>query len=532
MDAAVAHSQSGLTPPSKAIALYRLVIAAVLTFFSQYPQLQILPSHSPWLPALRSAAILALIWSFGLLLSSQIYQRAWPQWTRILVVSVDTLFVLYLFYCSGAISGPLAILPLLLLIANVYQVRGHIALIQVWVTIVAVIVINFLRLGQLSSGEVLIYGLALFAVAYLADNLVRNRERSARQDALRAQEILDLNTLNREIIRQFDAGLLVLDRQDRVLFSNPLARDLAQLPEDVDHPYVLDQVQPDLGEFLRHADAIPERELSIRTTKMVSGKQLLWLRSVALANTPFRLLTLRDASSLREKQREAQMAALGRLAANIAHEIRNPLSAIRHAAQLLAERSLDTGGERLLKIIDRESQRLNRIVDSVLEMSRPRAAHPAPIALAAWLPQILSQLREDPSLHDLHVELHSNDGLPLVSCDPEQLQQVFTNLLLNAAQHGKPPGQTLRVEILLTPVQNQRAVEIRVRDYGQGIPEENLERIFEPFFTTESLGTGLGLPLVRELLRANRSDIEARNHRQGGAEFVFSLPELQLGTLL
>ncbi|WP_312263164.1 ATP-binding protein [Candidatus Igneacidithiobacillus taiwanensis] len=530
MDAAVADSPSRLTPPAKAIALYRLVIAAVLTFFTQYPQLQILPSHSPWLSALRSAAILALIWSFGLLLSSQIYPRAWPQWTRILVVSVDTLFVLYLFYCSGAISGPLAILPLLLLIANVYQVRGHVALIQVWVTIVAVIVINFLRQGQLGSGGVLIYSLALFAVAYLADNLVRYRERSAQEDALRAQEILDLNTLNREIIRQFDAGLLVLDRQNRVLFSNPLAQELAQLPADT-NPYVLDQVQPDLGEFLRHADTIPERELSIRTTKMASGKRLLWLRSIALANTPFRLLTLRDASSLREKQREAQMAALGRLAANIAHEIRNPLSAIRHAAQLLAERSLDASGERLLQIIDRESQRLNRIVESVLEMLRPRAAHPAPIALTAWLPQILSQLRADPSLLDLQVELHGDDGLPLVSCDPEQLQQIFTNLLLNAAQHGKPPGQPLRVEILLTPMQNQRAVEIRVRDYGQGIPEENLERIFEPFFTTESLGTGLGLPLVRELLRANRADIEARNHRHG-AEFVFSLPEWQLGTLL
>ena len=186
--------------------------------------------------------------------------------------------------------------------------------------------------------------------------------------------------------------------------------------------------------------------------------------------------------------------------------------------------------KRLLTIVDRESQRLNRIVDSVLEMARPRAAHPEPIALAAWLPALLHQLREDPSMQDLHSSLDVSNHLPLASCDPEQLRQIFTNLVLNATRYGRKDDQVVQVDISVILSPERDALEIRVRDHGPGIAEEDLERIFEPFFTTESLGTGLGLPLVRELLRANGADIEARNHRQGGAEFLFTLPTWRLGT--
>ncbi|MEY2341781.1 nitrogen regulation protein NR(II) [Acidithiobacillus sp. IBUN Pt1247-S3] len=514
------------------IAISRLLVSVVLVLISTLSTNTLILESSGLAPAVRDTSTVALIWSLGILFTLQLWPNFWQDASKLFTSIIDIALVLTLFTLTGGLSGTLAVLPLLLLIANAYQLRGRAALAIVWILILLILLISGLQDIEWLSSRTLIYIVALLTVAFLADNLVRSRERNAIWSAAREQEIIDLNTLNREIIQQTDAGLLVLDRQHRVLFSNPIARAMIDFQNDVGLPEALDLLRPELADFLYTQGSRSEKELQLSAPDGIGKKRSFWVQSVALPNTPYNLITLRDATILRERQREVQMAALGRLAANIAHEIRNPLSAIRHAAQLLGERTLNDSEKRLLNIIDRESQRLNRIVDSVLEMARPRAAHPEPISLAAWLPVVLNQLREDPGLKDLQIALDAPNSLPLASCDPEQLQQVFANLLLNAARYGRAEDGTLQVDIAVRFLADRGELEIRVRDHGPGIPQENMERIFEPFFTTESLGTGLGLPLVRELLRANQADIEIRNHRGGGAEFIFKLSEWHLGTPL
>ena len=520
----------GLPREAWTVAISRLLVSAILLALSNLSSNALVLKSSALLPAVRDSSAIALIWSLGIVFTLQLWPGIWRETTKFVVSVVDIALVLTLFSLTGGISGTLAVLPFLLLIGNAYQLSGRTALALVWLLILLTLLISGLQDITWISSRTLIYLVALLTVAFLADNLVRNRERAARWSAAREQQIIDLNALNQEIIQQSDTGLLVLDRQHRVLFSNPNGRAMIDLRNDDELPTPLDLLRPELADVLHAQDPKQEKEVHLSAADGSGKKRSFLVHQVALPNTPYNLLSLRDATILRERQREVQMAALGRLAANIAHEIRNPLSAIRHAAQLLGERSLNESEKRLLTIVDRESQRLNRIVDSVLEMARPRAAHPEPIALAAWLPALLHQLREDPSMQDLHSSLDVSNHLPLASCDPEQLRQIFTNLVLNATRYGRKDDQVVQVDISVILSPERDALEIRVRDHGPGIAEEDLERIFEPFFTTESLGTGLGLPLVRELLRANGADIEARNHRQGGAEFLFTLPTWRLGT--
>jgi two-component system sensor histidine kinase PilS (NtrC family) len=197
---------------------------------------------------------------------------------------------------------------------------------------------------------------------------------------------------------------------------------------------------------------------------------------------------------------------------------------VRHATDLLREYVQDEPGSlHLFRILERETLRIDRIIDSVLEMARPRPAHPEPIVLHSWLPVLLDQLAADPGLATLRIQLpKTNDG-PVVFADPAHLRQVFANLLQNAAQHAGADAAEIPVEITWHAT-GDGTVEIRLRDHGPGIPEESMERIFEPFFTSDARGTGLGLSMVRELLRLNHGTIAARNHREGGAEFVLELP--------
>lgn len=509
------------------VATYRLLIAAALLLLLQLPlgrsDLVLPPQNLPDLLDVAWAAVgLSLLYLGILRFSTDFADRPLFHWLQ---VSGDGLIVLLLLHYGGGLAGPFAILPLLLMISTAKLLRGRGAFLFVWLLLI-LLLLEFFLLGpehtRLPLGQLLVYLLALVAVAFLADSLVVSLERSNRLTRERDVELGNLNLLNQEIIQQVDSGLLVLDRQNRVVLSNPAGRRLAGYERWQDVPVALDVVQPSLAAALRQGELHENREVSVASE---GGERLsLLIRLIALPQGPYRLLILRDATELREREREAQMAALGRLAANIAHEIRNPLSSVRHATDLLREYVQDEPGSlRLFHILERETLRIDRIIDSVLEMARPRPAHPEPIVLHSWLPVLLDQLAADPRLATLRIQLPKTDDGPVVFADPAHLRQVFANLLQNAAQHAGADAAEILVEITWHAA-GDGTVEIRLRDHGPGIPEESMERIFEPFFTSDARGTGLGLSMVRELLRLNHGTIAARNHREGGAEFVLELP--------
>ncbi|WP_226820050.1 two-component system sensor histidine kinase NtrB [Acidithiobacillus ferrooxidans] len=511
------------------ISAYRLLIAAAIAILVRLPASETiidLGGHAELLHVLTLvAALVSLVYLLGLLLRwpTQPRRHAWIQ------VSTDTLLVLLLLHFGGGVSGPFSILPFLLLVSTASLLRGKSAFVFVWI-LLALLVGESLFGGMTAVhpplGQLFIYLLALVAVAVLADSLVASLERGNRLALQRDAEVVNLNALNQEIVQHMDVGVFVLDRQSRVVLSNPVARMLSGYRKWTSRPIAIGVVQPRLAMMLRQA-AANDSEMVITTSgrdpTLQDSALTLLVRRIALPDSSYRLLLLRDASALRAREREAQLAALGRLAANIAHEIRNPLSVIRHAGNLLAERMDDPASQHLLDILERETVRINAIVESVLEMARPSPAHSEPISLRSWLPMLTAQLQADPLLAPMSIVIGEISPQLTVYADPAQLRRVFWNLLHNSAQYGVAEDATMRVEIDAVP-EDEGSIMVTLRDFGPGVKAEVKERIFEPFFTTNPRGTGLGLSMVRELLRINDGRIACENHPQGGVLFRIFLP--------
>jgi len=226
-----------------------------------------------------------------------------------------------------------------------------------------------------------------------------------------------------------------------------------------------------------------------------------------------------------------RLASLGQLSASVAHEINNPVSGVLNLAMLLQRMVKDDGvpRERLeefrkyLGQIVSETGRVGRIVSDLLAFSRRSKPQRAPADLNKIVRTTLSLVQHKMKLSNVETESLLAEGLPMVPCDPSQIQQVVLNLLLNAAEatHGRSER---RVSIATECAAGE--LRLTVSDNGEGIPQENLSKIFDPFFTTKSEGKGVGLGLAVSygIIQAHGGDIEVRSQPGQGAAFIVSLP--------
>jgi len=255
---------------------------------------------------------------------------------------------------------------------------------------------------------------------------------------------------------------------------------------------------------------------------------------VLLAVTGWQIRTLRRYLALQaETARQERLAALGGMAAVLAHEIRNPLGAIKGLAQFLGEKtSGDPTRAEMTQTIARETTRLERLVNDLLTYARPRPPERQAMDLAALVGRVLSLL--GPAAAEAAVTVHADvaRGIPPISGDPEQLQQLFGNLLLNAIQ-AMPNGGVVRVSAVTSPSTSSRAasapgdqtwIDVCVEDSGPGIPEADVPHIFEPFFTTRAKGTGLGLAICRQIAEAHGGTIRVSSTGPEGTRIEVTLP--------
>lgn len=220
-----------------------------------------------------------------------------------------------------------------------------------------------------------------------------------------------------------------------------------------------------------------------------------------------------------ELVRAGQLAALGELAAMMAHEIRTPIGILRSSAQILArEPALSSEGRELTGFIASETERLNRLVTTLLDGTRNRAPNPIPTDLADLAQQAVGLLGGQAAKAGVGLALAADGTVP-ASCDPEQITQVMLNLMQNALQIVPAGGR-----VLITPRRDGAAAVVEVADDGPGIPEAELPRVFEPFFTRRDGGLGLGLAVVRQILDAHGGRIVAGRSALGGALFRIELP--------
>jgi signal transduction histidine kinase len=244
-------------------------------------------------------------------------------------------------------------------------------------------------------------------------------------------------------------------------------------------------------------------------------------------------------SRLYEKMKERdRLAALGEMAAGLAHEIRNPLGAIKGAAQYLDPQGLQQGDAEILQIIVEEVNRLDGVVAQFLDYSRPfpnagsGKFQPTDLNDVLWKTMKLIESNFPPAVA---LEMDLTPGLPSINADAEQLKQVFINLALNAVQ-AMPDGGRLTVrtrrphapvELALsdsTPRYSADQLEVRVADTGAGIPEDALDRIFIPFYTTKTKGTGLGLAISQRIVKGHGGTIEVQSRVGEGTEFILRFP--------
>jgi two-component system sensor histidine kinase PilS (NtrC family) len=238
------------------------------------------------------------------------------------------------------------------------------------------------------------------------------------------------------------------------------------------------------------------------------------------------LIFLEDTSLMAARVQQGKLAALGRLSASIAHEIRNPVGAMSHAGQLLAESPVMGPDEhRLTDIIRTNSERVSTIVNNVLQLSRREATKPSRLTLDDWMQEFLSEFCETMQISENQIRLRKDASDLEVRFDPTHLHQVVWNLSENAIKYGEARAG-ISVEIKLGRLNPSNRPFLEVADRGPGIESAAVDRIFEPFFTGRKGGTGLGLFIARELCQLNRAILLYESRAGDGSIFriVFSDP--------
>jgi two-component system sensor histidine kinase PilS (NtrC family) len=239
------------------------------------------------------------------------------------------------------------------------------------------------------------------------------------------------------------------------------------------------------------------------------------------------LVFLEDMSLIEEKAQQAKLAALGRLSASIAHEIRNPVGAMSHAGQLLAEsEALSPQDKRLTEIIRGNADRVSTIINNVLQLSRREATKPERLMLQEWLDDFRAEFCETMQWREDRLTV-SVPAEPIeVRADPSQLHQIVWNLCDNAIRHGCAGSETAGIDIRAGRMIATARPFLEIGDRGPGVAMADIERIFEPFFTGGRGGTGLGLFLARELAQTNGASLIHESRSGGGSLFrlVFADP--------
>lgn len=350
-------------------------------------------------------------------------------------------------------------------------------------------------------------GIGLFATAAFTHFLARRLRATEALAQQRGVDLADFAQLNELVIARMHSGVIVCDNAGNIRMLNKMAHSFLGATAQEDEPTTLGALSPELAQQLRHWQTRSGGSRGALHTR--TGYTLLPRFQTIGERREDQgvLIFLEDTAIIKQQAAQLKMAALARLTASIAHEIRNPLGAIAHAAQLMDESAPKNEDEaRLLRIIQDQSRRMNVIIENVTQLSRRDKVNPQRLQLANWIQDFIRQFVLD-GRHPK--EMFNVLGVtPVAVCvDPDQLQQVVINLCTNALRHSPAfSGQALIA--LKAGLDADQRPYLDVIDWGSGVPPEVVENIFDPFFTTTPKGTGLGLYIARELCEGNGGKLE------------------------
>ena len=430
-----------------------------------------------------------------------------------LQVATDILALTLLMFASGGAKSGMAFMLLVVLAGAGLVGQGRLTLFYAALATLAVLLEQAYRVLQFGGNpedfiRTGITSVGFFATAItarlLARRVVANEELARR----RGIELAEQMSINQRVIRDMQDGVLVVGSDGLVHQYNPQAEKLL----GVSAPPLSDLAcfSTELAEYYPrwHLQSIEAAEI----IRAGGSGRLLRARFLPAGESGNALIYLEDLDRELAQTQQLKLAALGRLTANMAHEIRNPLSAISHAAELLAEEQVGVTQTRLIRIIGDNSQRLNRLVAEVLELGRRDRIQPELLHLATFIETFLDEYAVNDNQAREIVAL-SVDPAAMLSFDRSHLNRVLWNLLDNALRYCRGKQGSIKIET--RPGSSPRRMELHIIDDGTGIGPGLRTQVFEPFFTTHNSGTGLGLYIARELCEANGALLEIRDNDPG-----------------
>jgi two-component system sensor histidine kinase PilS (NtrC family) len=461
-------------------------------------------------------------------------QQRWPStgWQTYLQFATDLVAVALLIHASGGISSGLGGV----LIVSV----GTLALLlPTERAFLLAAVSTLVLLGQQTYAQlhgitasaqfapVGILGAVIFVITSVVQLL---RTRLVETEALAEQRGIDLRNLvelNDYIIQHLRESIVVVDGQDRIRLINESA--VKQLTAGArSRETSLSAISPELAAHLRRWRSGSNVHRSQMAFSSPDGTSIQpHFAPLGSGRDGGVVIFLEDTSLIAERVQQAKLAALGRLSASIAHEIRNPLGAMSHAGQLLAESpSMGKDEHRLTDIIRVNSRRVSQIVESVLALSRREAARPESLQLVPWIEDFTREFVQTLELYEGAVALAPGHADVEVRMDPTHLHQILWNLCDNAVKYASAAAGAIAVEITCGVLESSGRPYLEIADRGPGITPDKVEQIFEPFYTSQPGGTGLGLYISRELAERNGAALRYQARAGGGSVFriVFADP--------
>lgn len=372
--------------------------------------------------------------------------------------------------------------------------------------------INYVHAGLL--------GITFFIISIIGQALaakVKQSEELARKRAIDLKHLLQLNEF---IVHRMQTGILTIDSEGRIELCNQAAQNMFN--SDHVRGRKLEQVSVEIHHNLekwKHGGS--GNNVIINLEESGIDIQLTFSR-LSIESDSDVLVFMEDIASLKQSVQQMKVASLGRLAASIAHEVRNPLGAISNAGQLLSESSsISAEDKKLSAIIQQHSKRVNNIIENVMSISRRERSIPQDIALYGWLKDFIEQLQARQNFDNTNVTL-TTDGRDLcVKMDSVQLEQVLSNLCENALRYSK---RKPLIELKCGTRRDTARPYLDVIDQGNGISDQVAGQLFEPFFTTEREGSGMGLYIARELCDANHADLTLYSNTDRGCCFRITFP--------
>lgn len=478
-------------------------------------------------PLYQQTCLFYSIISLFFLVTSVFFKRAYSLQANV-PIFVDVIALVILVHATGGIISGVGILLIIIIAAHSLLFPGKYSVLS---AAVAAILLIFEQSYSFLSQKVAfnlytqvgLLGCAIFITSLVTNILSLRVRRSQLIVESQAQQLATSQQLNAHIISAMHAGVLVFDQQYNIRLINVAARTLLDFETTLQNN-TLFELPESFQQCFKQWRKEGKNTLILPNTP--NGQSLRLSFHPLGKNLPSgTLVFIYDLESETRQAQDLKLASLGHLTANIAHELRNPLGTVSHAAQLLAEsKTLSLEDQHLVKMIKQHCDRMNTVIQNVLSLSGRKAARTQTIELIPWLEQFIKELSvQNIGTPKVSIEYDKRDLI--INMDPSQLTQILINLCENGLRYSYRKNGLASLTLRVQTTDSPPTVLLDIIDNGEGISKELAKHIFEPFFSTEKNGSGLGLYIAKELSQMNGTRLDYVPSMQSGTQFRLTIPQ-------